>query len=68
MKLADMRELTVDELAQQINQTRKELFEARFKHSLQQLENTALLQQQKKRIAQLSTLLQQKQAAEGKRS
>ncbi|MGE0200002.1 MAG: 50S ribosomal protein L29 [Candidatus Melainabacteria bacterium] len=58
--IADMRELTLDELQQQIEATRKELFEARFKKSLHQLENTATLSKLKRRVAQLRTVLQQK--------
>lgn len=63
MKIADMRELNADELNAQIEAARKELFEARFKHSMHQLESTAILSQLKHRVAQLQTVLSQKAAA-----
>jgi large subunit ribosomal protein L29 len=60
MKIAEMRELTEDELNAQIDLARKSLFEARMKLSLHQLENTAELSQLKHRIAQLKTVLSEK--------
>lgn len=63
MKLTEMRELKVDELNTHIEAARKELFEARFKHSMHQLENTALLSQLKHRISQLHTVLTEKSKA-----
>lgn len=60
MKITEMRELTAAELNAQIDTARKELFEARFKHSLQPLDNTAILSQLKHRIAQLQTVLSEK--------
>ena len=60
MKMNEVRELTVDELNQKINEARKGLFDARFKHSLHQLENTAELRQLKHRIAQMQTALKEK--------
>lgn len=63
MKFADMKELTIDELNQEVAKARKELFENRLKHSMQQLENTAILQQLKTRVARLKTVIRQKQAS-----
>jgi len=63
MKFADMKELTIDELNQEIAKARKELFENRLKHSMQQLENTAILQQLKVRVARLKTIIRQKKAS-----
>lgn len=60
MKITEMRELNQDELNAQIEAARKGLFEARFKHSMNQLENTAELRQLRHRIAQLQTVLTQK--------
>lgn len=63
MKITDMRDLTVEEINQQVEEARKELFGARIKHSLQQLENTAQLRLLKHRVAQLKTVLKEKQLA-----
>ncbi|WP_373532948.1 50S ribosomal protein L29 [Vampirovibrio sp.] len=60
MKITEMRELNQDELNAQIEAARKGLFEARFKHSMNQLESTAELRQLRHRIAQLQTVLTQK--------
>lgn len=60
MKTTEMRELTPDEIQSQIEQARKELIEARFKRSVNQLENTAVLGQLKNRVARLNTILRQK--------
>ncbi len=63
MKVAEMRDMTIDELNQEIAKARKELFDNRLKHSMQQLENTAVLQQLKVRVARLKTVIRQKQAS-----
>ncbi|WP_303672628.1 50S ribosomal protein L29 [Vampirovibrio chlorellavorus] len=60
MKITEMRELTQDELNTHIEKARKALFEARFKHSMNQLESTAELRQLRHQIAQLQTVLTQK--------
>jgi large subunit ribosomal protein L29 len=62
MKTSEMRELTVDELVKEIEKARQELFDARFKKALYQLDNTAKLKLTKLRIARLQTVLQEKQA------
>jgi large subunit ribosomal protein L29 len=63
MKLTEMRELTDAELEQQIAAAHKELFETRLKHSLHQLENTAQFRLLRHRVAQLNTVLKEKQRA-----
>lgn len=60
MNITEIRELTVDEINDQIQDAHKTLFDARFKHSMHQLENTAELRQQRHRIAQLKTVLSEK--------
>jgi len=60
MKITEMREMTADELKAQIEAAHKAMFEARFKHSMHQLESTASMGQMKHRIAQLKTVLNQK--------
>lgn len=61
MKVAEVRELGVDELERRVTETRRELFNLRFQHATGQLENTGQLQDVKRNIARLLTVLNQKQ-------
>ena len=65
MKVAEVRELDVNELEQRIAQTRRELFNLRFQHATGQLENTGQLKEIRKNIARLLTVLNQKQRENG---
>ncbi len=60
MKIAEIRELNADELNAQIITAQKELFEARFKHSMSQLDDTDKLRRLRHQIAQMKTVLAQK--------
>ena len=60
MKAAEVRELDVQELEQRLVQTRRELFNLRFQHATGQLENTGQLQEVRKNIARLLTVLNRK--------
>jgi len=60
MKVNEFRELNEDELNSKIQEANKALFEARFKHSMHQLENTAELRQLRHQIAQMKTVLHEK--------
>ncbi|MBY0405315.1 MAG: 50S ribosomal protein L29 [Cyanobacteria bacterium] len=64
MKLTEIRELSPQELNQQVEQLRKDLFTARMKHSMQQLDNTAQLRMMKHQIAQIQTVLKEKTAVQ----
>ena len=61
MKVAEVRELGVDELGRRVAETRRELFNLRFQHATGQLENTGQLQEVRRNIARLLTVLNQKQ-------
>ncbi len=61
MKVAEVRELSVDELERRVVETRRELFNLRFQHATGQLENTEQLQEVRRNIARLLTVLNQKQ-------
>ncbi|MDQ3910611.1 MAG: 50S ribosomal protein L29 [Actinomycetota bacterium] len=61
MKVAEVRELDVEEIQQRIAQVRRELFNLRFQHATGQLENTGQLKEVRKNIARLLTVLNQKQ-------
>jgi large subunit ribosomal protein L29 len=61
VKVAEVRELGVDELERRVVETRRELFNLRFQHATGQLENTGQLQEVRRNIARLLTVLNQKQ-------
>ncbi|CAA9457482.1 MAG: LSU ribosomal protein L29p (L35e) [uncultured Rubrobacteraceae bacterium] len=61
MKVAEVREMGVEELERRVTETRRELFNLRFQHATGQLENTGQLKEVRKNIARLLTVLHQKQ-------
>ncbi len=65
MKVAEVRELDVEELQRRLADTRRELFNLRFQHATGQLENTGQLTQVRKNIARILTVLNQKQQERG---
>ena len=62
-KFSELRGLAVEELNRQVDTARKELQEARFKKASHQLEDTAVLGRLKNRIAQIKTVLREKELA-----
>jgi large subunit ribosomal protein L29 len=63
LKASDILDLTDDEVAQKLEEGRRELFNLRFQHATGALENTARLSLVKKQIARLLTLQLQRAAA-----
>ncbi len=62
MKLNEIKEKTVEELKEMIINAKKELFSLRMKHNkMNPLENPAQLKKARKVIAQLKTVLRQKE-------
>ena len=61
MKLSEMRELTAEELVSGIEDLHKALFEARFQKGTNQLSDTSVLGRHRREIAQLKTVLRQKE-------
>lgn len=64
MKPVDLRKLSKDELLAKATEIRKELFNARIKHSTGQFENTARLSLLKRDVARVETVLREKGGAE----
>jgi large subunit ribosomal protein L29 len=56
-KIAELRELSDDELENRLRESREELFNLRFQHVTGQLDNYARLGQVRKDIARILTLL-----------
>jgi large subunit ribosomal protein L29 len=63
LKASEIQDLTDDELAQKLEEGRRELFNLRFQHATGALENTARLSLVKKQIARVLTLQLQRASA-----
>ncbi|MCF7912870.1 MAG: 50S ribosomal protein L29 [Candidatus Cloacimonetes bacterium] len=57
MKIQELRELTMDELQQKLEDFREEMFNLRFQKSMNRLENTNRIVAVKKSIARINTLM-----------
>jgi large subunit ribosomal protein L29 len=57
MKAADIRAKTADELADELDNLGKEIFNLRFQRANGQLENTARVRQVRRDIARIKTVL-----------
>lgn len=63
MKASEIRELSDAELGEKLNDLKAELFNLRFQHAINQLENPMRLAQVKKDIARVKTIIAQRQVA-----
>ncbi|HEU0155725.1 MAG TPA: 50S ribosomal protein L29 [Stellaceae bacterium] len=63
MKPGDIRAKTDDELADQLDQFGKEIFNLRFQRANGQLENTARVRQVRRDIARIKTILGERNRA-----
>lgn len=57
MKASELRELSVDELNKKLAELKAELFNLRFQHAINQLENPSRINAVKKDIARVMTVL-----------
>jgi large subunit ribosomal protein L29 len=62
-KVAEMRNLTDDELEARLVETKTELFNLRFKHVTGELPNIARLPELRRDIARIHTLLREREIA-----
>lgn len=56
MKASDIRALTADQLADELEKLKKEQFNLRFQGATNQLENTARVRQVRRDIARIKTI------------
>lgn len=63
MRPRQLRDLTDDELATRLAETRQELFNLRFQAATGALENTARLRLAKREIARILTIRQEREAS-----
>ncbi len=66
MKASSLRELSVAELTNKLDDLKKELFNLKFQHSTNQLENPQRIVAVKKDIARVNTILRQLELQESK--
>ena len=62
MKMAEINKMTVEELNAKLVELKKELFNLRFQHAVNQLENPHKMTEVKHDIARVMTALNQKRA------
>ena len=62
MKATELREMTDVELAKQLKDLKAELFNLRFQHAINQLENPLRIDTAKKDIARVMTVMAEKNA------
>ena len=68
MKTADFRSMTNEELNEKLKALKTELFNLRFQHATNQLQNPMMLNTTKKDIAKVKTILRERELAGSKGS
>ena len=61
MKASELREKTMDDLAQLKARSARDLMDARFKESMGQLENKSTIRKLRRDIARINTIIREKQ-------
>lgn len=62
MKTGEIRKMTVEELQTKLSELKEELFNLRFQHAVNQLDNPHRMTEVKKDIARVMTILHEKNA------
>ena len=62
MKAAELKTLTVEQLNEKLKELKTELFNLRFQHAINQLDNPHKIEAVKKDIARVMTVLHEKNA------
>jgi large subunit ribosomal protein L29 len=63
MKASELRELSLEELEHRLTDMTQELFNFRFQHATDQLENSMKLRQTRRDIARIETILRERKTA-----
>ena len=61
MKAAELREMSAAELTKKLGELKEELFNLRFQHAINQLDNPLRLNVVKKDIARVKTIIREKE-------
>ena len=64
MKVAEIRELSSAELAEKLSDLKSELFNLRFQHAINQLENPMRIKAVKKDIARIKTVIKARESVQ----
>ena len=64
MKVTELRDMTADQLQAKLKELKSELFNLRFQHAINQLENPHKIADVKKDIARVMTVIGEKKIAE----
>ena len=64
MKAEELRQMTMDQLDDEVLKLKKERFNLRFQRATGQLENTARVRQVRRDIARIETITRQKRGAQ----
>ena len=64
MKASEIRDLSERELTEKLSDLKAELFNLRFQHAINQLENPMRLNHVKKDIARVKTIIRQRETAQ----
>ena len=67
MKAGEIRDMSLDQLDDQLAKLKKEQFNLRFQAASGQLENTARVRQVRRDIARIRTIARQKQAGQAQK-
>ena len=63
--LVELNDKSVKELNERLSEKKKELFNLRFQLATNQLENPMMVKEVRKQIAQINTILSEKELAQG---
>lgn len=63
MKVTELRDMTADQLQAKLKELKSELFNLRFQHAINQLDNPHRISDVKKDIARVMTVLREKKDA-----
>jgi large subunit ribosomal protein L29 len=61
MNLSEMRDMSTDELLEELAEAKEEQFNLRFQVATNQLDNTARIQEVKKNVARLLTVMRERE-------
>ncbi|OGO87629.1 MAG: 50S ribosomal protein L29 [Clostridiales bacterium GWF2_36_10] len=64
MNIKDIKEMSSSQIQKTLNEQKEELFNLRFQHSINQLDNPMKIVDTKKTIARLLTVLREKELAD----
>ena len=62
MKASEIKDMTADELNSKLDELKQELFNLRFQHAVNQLENPKRLQAVKRDIARVKTFIRKQES------